>query len=474
MARRSVRLAARNQSTRPDSHSNLLTSSDEVNEGGGPYGATDDEDDPDHLWCFCQQPTDGKFMIMCDHQGENCFRWYHGACVDVSSAEGNLMSETGEPFVCSMCSSSPTLPSYTPTNPPNFLWGSSVEGKEFCERITSAYDIVVHWRQNLFMVPFGSAGKEFVIELSKLFDNYGSASALEGISLKAAMVMPALLLQRPHFNSKSRDHINSLHRRLKLWHDGDIQTLVNEGIIIQQRIQKFHGASSSTTSDTSRFFARLMFQGKVKAALRYMSNHSRGSFLPLSSKIGESTVFNKLMRKHPPPSTDIPLVASDTPLESCHPIIFESLDDVVIRKAVLCTKGSAGPSGMDAQGWRSLCTSFKNASDDLCRSLASVARRISTTSLALQPFLNNRLIALDKNPGVCPIGVGETVRRILAKAILSILRQDILNASGCLQLCAGQWGGCEAAVHAMRGLFNRKDTDGILLVDASNAFNSLT
>ena len=43
------------------------------------------------------------------------------------------------------------------------------------------------------MVPFGSAGKEFVIELSKLFNK--SASTLEGNALEAAMVMPALLLQ---------------------------------------------------------------------------------------------------------------------------------------------------------------------------------------------------------------------------------------------------------------------------------------
>ena len=41
-----------------------------------------------------------------------------------------------------------------------------------------------------------------------------------------------------------------------------------------------------------------------------------------------------------------------------------------------------------------------------------------------------------------------------------------MNAAGCLQLCAGQRGGCEAAVHAMKKLF-----DGALLVDASNALN---
>ena len=40
-----VRLAARSQSTQPNSHSNLLIFSDEVNEGGDLYGVTDD----DHL-----------------------------------------------------------------------------------------------------------------------------------------------------------------------------------------------------------------------------------------------------------------------------------------------------------------------------------------------------------------------------------------------------------------------------------------
>jgi len=64
-----------------------------------------------------------------------------------------------------------------------------------------------------------------------------------------------------------------------------------------------------------------------------------------------------------------------------------------------------------------------------------------------------RLIALDKCPGVCPIGIGEVVRRIIAKAVLSIVKLDILEAAGPLQLCAGQDARCEAAVHAMRSIF---------------------
>ena len=44
---------------------------------------------------------------------------------------------------------------------------------------------------------------------------------------------------------------------------------------------------------------------------------------------------------------------------------------------------------------------------------------------------------------------------------------------GALQLCAGQDAGIEAAIHAMSDVLNEGESDGILLVDAHNAFNSL-
>ena len=47
------------------------------------------------------------------------------------------------------------------------------------------------------------------------------------------------------------------------------------------------------------------------------------------------------------------------------------------------------------------------------------------------------------------IGVGEVPRRIIAKAILHTIGKDTEEAAGPLQVCAGQDGGCEAAVHAM-------------------------
>ena len=42
-----------------------------------------------------------------------------------------------------------------------------------------------------------------------------------------------------------------------------------------------------------------------------------------------------------------------------------------------------------------------------------------------------------------------------------------------LQLCAGQDGDCEAAVHAMQQIFQSPEIKAVLLVDATNVFNSL-
>ena len=65
------------------------------------------------------------------------------------------------------------------------------------------------------------------------------------------------------------------------------------------------------------------------------------------------------------------------------------------------------------------------------------------------------------------------LRRIVGKAILSVIKPEIVSSAGNLQLCAGQASGCEAAVHAIGDIFDEQSTDALFLVDADNAFNCL-
>ena len=151
----------------------------------------------------------------------------------------------------------------------------------------------------------------------------------------------------------------------------------------------------------------------------------------------------------------------------------------MVREAALKTKGSCGPSGVEANGFKrtQACKSLKKSSTIFCDSLATLARRLSTEfvdPLTIEPILASRLIPLDKGNGdVRPIGVGEVVRRIIGKCVTKVTKQDIIEASGSLQVCAGQKSGSEAPIHALHNIFEADNTDAVLLIDASNAFNSL-
>ena len=226
-----------------------------------------------------------------------------------------------------------------------------------------------------------------------------------------------------------------------------------------------------------------MFQGNTKAAIHLITENNKGRVLLPSDLVSpgdpaSSSVLDALKSKHPtaqPLSCDA-IYSPDSPPPNVHPVIFEELDTQCIRSAALRTTGAGAPSSTDALFWRRLCTSFKRSSDELCYSLSCVAKQLCSSFVdpeGLSALLACRLVALDKNPGVCPIGICETVQCIIAKAALQITRQDIQEAAGSLQLCAGQPSGVEASIHAVRTAFEDTSCDCVLLVDATNAFNSL-
>ena len=65
------------------------------------------------------------------------------------------------------------------------------------------------------------------------------------------------------------------------------------------------------------------------------------------------------------------------------------------------------------------------------------------------------------------------MRRIIGKSIATALGSEIQQAAGPLQVCAGHLSGCEAAVHSMHRVSQSSFSEGVILVDACNAFNSL-
>ena len=149
----------------------------------------------------------------------------------------------------------------------------------------------------------------------------------------------------------------------------------------------------------------------------------------------------------------------------------------MVRKAAMETKGAPEPSGMGANTWRMLLTSKRNsmAAADLCKAVAELAQKMGYKNcLHLEALINCRLIPLKSQKNeIRPIGIGEVLRRIISKCIMKTAREDTMKAVGNLQLCAGQQAGAEAAVHTAKEIFADKECEAVLLIDASNVFNTL-
>ena len=60
--------------------------------------------------------------------------------------------------------------------------------------------------------------------------------------------------------------------------------------------------------------------------------------------------------------------------------------------------------------------------------------------VAYRELMIGRLIALDKQPGIRPVGVGETWQRLMAKCLLRVTGPEAMDACGTIQLAGGGTG----------------------------------
>ena len=89
-------------------------------------------------------------------------------------------------------------------------------------------------------------------------------------------------------------------------------------------------------------------------------------------------------------------------------------------------------------------------------------------------MMSGRLIALEKQPGVRPVEVGETWQHLMANCVLQVTGYETKATCGTEQLDGGVEAGIEGVIHSMHLLWEQNYQEeewGFLLVDVRNAFN---
>lgn len=113
------------------------------------------------------------------------------------------------------------LPEFRTIYKPSMInWGKRSDGTAIVistSVITDAYNEITTWRKNVFLVPYGKIGRDFIDQVTLHINDWNSGSDNQHISLKAAFVLLAVGLQKPSPKSKTKDHQDALSKRLNYY-----------------------------------------------------------------------------------------------------------------------------------------------------------------------------------------------------------------------------------------------------------------
>ena len=142
------------------------------------------------------------------------------------------------------------------------------------------------------MVPSGKSGKQYIEEKTRLINSWIHNSPLQDAAFKAIMIMPNFLLRKPARNSKSKDHLEALNRRLNLWEEGELTELIIEGETIQKSLSD--SKSIKTIAELSKNFKNYMKKSNINTVVKLLTNNMHDEILLLNNE-----TLNKLKEKYP-------------------------------------------------------------------------------------------------------------------------------------------------------------------------------
>ena len=316
-----------------------------------------------------------------------------------------------------------------------------------------------------YRVPKGRIGRRFITLLTREFEQVRHRQ----FNSERPLIFAAVILQKSRRVTRAADIRRRLDERMDEWEKGNHNALFDD-MADELRRTVWGPAQQESEDDALRRFNSSVLHGYLRKAVRGLTNRDGGGVLgpdEACTKTGRP-VIDVLRDKHPP--------LRDPDLSGPNPGAFEGYGQLRTPEVVPVTiterdiarvapklSGAGGPSGVDAVALSNWLIRFGEESAALRTELAHWATWLCNESppwAAYRALMACRLVALDKQPGVRPVGIGEVFRRLFAKCVVSRLGDKATTACGNLNLCAGLPAGIEGAIHAVaesHPLFSRAD-----------------
>jgi len=167
-------------------------------------------------------------------------------------------------------------------------------------------------------------------------------------------------------------------------------------------------------------------------------------------------VLEVLQSKHPamrePPTLGDPDGVFE-PYPSVPDIVPTVVTSDIVKEVSSKLSGTAGPGGTDSKAIKTWLLRYGAESHTLCSKMAAFTKWLANAHppwAAYRALMACRLVALDKQLGVCPLGISEIYRRLLAKYLLGVSGHHATQACDNFDLCAGLRASIEGAAHAVQ------------------------
>ena len=356
------------------------------------------------------------------------------------------------------------LPSYYPTEADHLLrmaygdFAHDNDGTHLSGAIVDDHLWQQHWlrivqiHSTRFQPPPGKIGRRFLTIFTQ---------ELRGVrerrwNSERPLVFVSTILQTTPGVRRSKDIRLRLAQRMDLWEQGHYKALVDD---TESEVLSGRTSSRLPSEDTIvRAYNTRVLSGRLRSAVRNLTGRSGGGILHPDEPCTKSgkPVWQVLQDKHPPLRDPDMLQSIDSGFEP-YPALPTAIpicvtpDDVEIISSRL--SGAAGPGGTDAVELSNWLLRFGAESDSLRMEMANWTNWLANTQppwAAYRAMMANRLVALDKQPGTRPVGIGEIYRRLWAKCLLKAIGSQATEACGNYNLCAGLQAGIEGAIHAVR------------------------
>ena len=121
----------------------------------------------------------------------------------------------------------------------------------------------------------------------------------------------------------------------------------------------------------------------------------------------------------------------------------------------------SGPRGMDSEALQGRILKFGEDSTRLRTIVETFVGWLANGSPpweSYRSFMSGRLITLDKQPGIRPVGVVETWRHIFEKIVIKVTVLESTMACQDDQLCAGLKVVIDGAIHRVQALWDKNSS----------------